>query len=70
MTSRIHIVPDRKSTKVCLDWVSEGLEAKIDEDRESSESPFVSDIGSPYGSSESSQYGGCMDFGEADVDLI
>ena len=70
MINKLHIAPDRKSTKVCLEWASEGLEAKVDEDREFSESPFVSDIGSPYGSSESSQYGGCMDFGEADKDLI
>lgn len=70
MLNRLHDVPGRKSSEVCLERVSEGLDTKLDEDRESSESPFVSDIGSPYGSSESSQYGGCMDFGDADENLI
>ena len=70
MSNTLHIAPDRKLKKVYLEWASEGTEANIDENRESSQSSLGSDIDSSYGSSGSSQYDGGMDFGNADEDFL
>jgi len=70
MNSSVNFTPERKVTNNDLDWVGAQLESKIDGDRDLTESPMVSDIGSPYGSPATSQYSDCLDFGEADADLI
>jgi len=70
MVNGLQITTGRKNAKIYLEKTTERMDANVDEDRQSVESPVVSDISRPCGSPESSQYSDGMSDVELDEDMI
>jgi len=70
MVNGLQITTDRKNAKIYLEKTTERMDANVDEDRQSLNSPVVSDINRPYGSPESSQFSDGMNNVESDEDMI
>lgn len=71
MTNRLQASQGRETRKTHSEWVNTQGKTEIEEVREVTESPIVSDIGSPNDSPASSQYKGeSLDFGDSSVDFI
>lgn len=71
MANGLQNTADRNSRNNNSEKAGAQLKVDLDESRESSSSPVVGDVGSPYGSTSPGQsYGESVDFGEMDDDLL
>ena len=71
MGKKLQITFSEEATEKYLEWASANVTAHLEEDCEPCGCSITVEVGGPYGSSAyGNKGGGCLEFGDVDVDVI